>query len=139
MNFLSGCMSNTHTYSQTGVITAQAKSGSIDFSKLTNFLKRNRRAIRDGIPLAQALGMGWICQHCGAPFTDSAYRVKSEESGVILLDIIVCQHCYVEARDLGLHTERLRVRNSSGSRNHSSSRKKPAFRRRTENDRESKG
>jgi ribosomal protein L37AE/L43A len=41
--------------------------------------------------------MGWICQHCGAPFVDSAYRVNSEDSGVVLLDIIVCQHCYVEA------------------------------------------
>ena len=50
--------------------------------------------------------MGWICQHCGAPFFDSAYRVKSEESGVVLLDMIVCEHCDVEARDLGLHTEK---------------------------------
>jgi hypothetical protein len=41
--------------------------------------------------------LGWICQHCGAPFVDSAYRVNSEDSGVVLLDIIVCQHCYVEA------------------------------------------
>ena len=54
--------------------------------------------------------MGWICQHCGAPFGDSAYRVKSEESGVVLLDIIVCQHCHLEARDLGLHTEEIGVR-----------------------------
>jgi len=90
--------------------------------------ERNCSAIRDGIVIAEFSCMGWICQHCGAPFVDSAYRVKSEESGVVLLDIIVCQHCYVEARDLGLHTEKIVVRNSSRARNHSSSRKKPALR-----------
>jgi hypothetical protein len=88
----------------------------------------NRSANRDGIVIAEFSCMGWICQHCGAPFFDSAYRVQSEESGVILLDIIVCEHCHVEARDLGLHTEKIAVRNSSRARNHSSSRKKPAFR-----------
>jgi hypothetical protein len=73
--------------------------------------------------------MGWICQHCGAPFVDSAYRVTSEESGVILLDMIVCQHCHMEARDLGLHAEEIRVPNSLRARKHNSSRKKAAFRR----------
>ena len=47
-------------------------------------------------------------------------------SGVVLLDIIVCEHCYVEARDLGLHTEKIGVRTSSRARKHSSSRKSPA-------------
>jgi hypothetical protein len=84
---------------------------------------------RDGTAIANFSCMGWICQHCGAPFFDSAYRVKSEESGVTLLDMIVCEHCYVEARDLGLHTEKIVVRNSSPARNRSSSRKKPALRR----------
>ena len=85
-------------------------------------------ANRDGIVIAEFSCMGWICQHCGAPFVDSPYRVKSEESGVVLLDIIVCRHCYVEARDLGLHTEKIVVRISSRARSHSSSRKKPALR-----------
>ena len=84
-------------------------------------------AKRDGIVIAEFFYMGWICQHCGAPFLDSAYRVKSEESGVVLLDIIVCQHCYVEARELGLHTEKIVVRSSSRARKHSSP-KKPDFR-----------
>jgi hypothetical protein len=89
--------------------------------------ERNCSANRDGIVLAEFCYMGWICQHCGVPFVDSAYRAKSEESGVVLLDIIVCQHCYVEARDLGLHTEKIGVLNSSRARSHSSSRKRPAF------------
>jgi hypothetical protein len=29
------------------------------------------------------------------------YRVKSEESGVVLLDMVVCYNCYAEARELG--------------------------------------
>jgi hypothetical protein len=80
------------------------------FLNLQYICERNRSAIHDGIPFAEFSGMGWICQHCGAPFGDSAYRVKSEESGVVLLDIIVCQHCHLEARDLGLHTEEIGVR-----------------------------
>jgi hypothetical protein len=91
-------------------------------------LRKKNSANRDGIVIAEVCYMGWICQHCGAPFVDSAYRVKSEESGVILLDIIVCRHCYVEARDLGLHTEKIVVRISSRARHHNSSRKKPALR-----------
>ena len=51
------------------------------FLNLQYICERNRSAIHDGIPFAEFSGMGWICQHCGAPFGDSAYRVKSEESG----------------------------------------------------------
>jgi hypothetical protein len=29
------------------------------------------------------------------------YRVRSEESGIVLLDMIVCYDCYAEARELG--------------------------------------
>ena len=121
---------NTDTYFTNGC--DQLRKRNLEVSVLLNliyFWERNRSAIRDGIPLALSSSMGWICQHCGAPFFDSAYRVKSEESGIVLLDIIVCQHCNVEARDLGLHTEKIRVRNSSRAVNDSSSRRKPAFRR----------
>ena len=64
----------------------------------------------DGILLAEFSCMVWICQHCGAPFVDSPYRVKSEESGVVFLDLIVCHGCYVQARELGLRTEEIGVR-----------------------------
>jgi hypothetical protein len=60
-------------------------------------------------PLLNSDCMGWICQHCGAPFVDSPYRVKSEESGIVLLDIIVCHYCFIEAQKLGLHTEQVGV------------------------------
>jgi hypothetical protein len=46
-----------------------------------------------------------ICQHCAAPFDGSAYRVKSEEAGVVLLNMIVCHYCYEQAQKLSLYTE----------------------------------
>jgi hypothetical protein len=57
--------------------------------------------------------MGWICQHCDAPFVDQPYRVKSEESGIVLLDLIVCHRCHVQARELGLRTEKIEVQSFS--------------------------
>jgi hypothetical protein len=68
--------------------------------------------------------MGRICQHCGAPFGGSAYRVKSEESGVTLLDIIVCHHCCVEAQKLSLYTEEVRFNSSSTPRDDMKGREK---------------
>ena len=62
----------------------------------------------DGIPFAQRSGMGRICQHCDAPFVDSPYRVISEESGIVLLDLIVCHRCHEQAEKLGLHTEEIK-------------------------------
>lgn len=53
--------------------------------------------------------MGWICEHCSAPFDGPAYRVKSEDSGMVLLNMIVCHSCRVAAQELGLHTEELCV------------------------------
>jgi hypothetical protein len=49
--------------------------------------------------------MEWMCDHCRAFFAGVPYRVKSEESGVVLLDMVVCHYCYIEARKLGLRTE----------------------------------
>lgn len=37
-----------------------------------------------------------------------AYRVTSEESGITLLDMVVCYYCFVDAQRLGLHVEELR-------------------------------
>ena len=61
-----------------------------------------------GIPFAEPLNMGRICQHCDAPFVDSPYRVISEESGIVLLDLIVCHRCHEQAQKLGLHTEEIK-------------------------------
>jgi hypothetical protein len=49
--------------------------------------------------------MDRTCQHCGELIVGNAYRVTSEESGVTLLDMIVCSLCSEEAKKLRLHTE----------------------------------
>jgi hypothetical protein len=46
-----------------------------------------------------------VCQHCGELIVGNAYRVTSEENGIILLDMIVCSLCFMEAKRLRLHTE----------------------------------
>jgi RNase P subunit RPR2 len=45
-----------------------------------------------------------VCEHCDELYQGTAYRVTSEEDGVILLDMIVCHSCSIEARRLGLET-----------------------------------
>jgi hypothetical protein len=46
-----------------------------------------------------------MCGHCeGILLNNKAYRVWSEEYGQILLDMIVCYACKLEAEKLGLNT-----------------------------------
>jgi hypothetical protein len=42
----------------------------------------------------------------------NAYRVTSEEDGIVLLDMVVCSICAMEAKQLQLHTE---VVNAAGT------------------------
>ena len=39
--------------------------------------------------------------------------LRSEESGVVLLDLIVCHRCHVQAQKLGLHSEEIKASASS--------------------------
>ena len=42
------------------------------------------------------------CQHCeGILLSNKAYRVWTEDSGRILLDMVVCYACNLEAQKLG--------------------------------------
>lgn len=61
----------------------------------------------NGIRFAEPSNMAWICQHCEAPFADTPHRVVSEEFGVVLLDLIVCPRCHVQAQRLGLRSEEI--------------------------------
>jgi hypothetical protein len=55
-----------------------------------------------------------ICDHCeGILFNKKAYRVWTEDDGVILLDMVVCYACKLEAQKLGLKTERVKDRYAS--------------------------
>jgi RNase P subunit RPR2 len=49
--------------------------------------------------------MKFTCQHCDTLTEGVAYRVTSEEAGVILLDMIVCYSCFEQAKSLGLNAE----------------------------------
>ena len=51
--------------------------------------------------------MQFVCEHCAVVSTATAYRVISEEAGVVLLDMIVCATCYLQATKLGLNTKKI--------------------------------
>jgi hypothetical protein len=51
--------------------------------------------------------MPFFCEHCAVLSKASAYRVISAEEGVVLLDMIVCDACYLEATNLGLEAKRI--------------------------------
>jgi RNase P subunit RPR2 len=53
------------------------------------------------------------CKHCGELITGNVYRVTSEEDGVMLLDMVVCAGCAMEAKRLQLHTEEINVSGQS--------------------------
>jgi hypothetical protein len=56
-----------------------------------------------------------VCQHCDEVYEGTAYRVTSEEDGVVLLDMIVCYLCSIEARRLGLKTREHDIRHAAFS------------------------
>jgi hypothetical protein len=56
--------------------------------------------------------MEYYCQHCNSLATGSAYRVTSEQDGVMLLDLIVCYECCLDARRLGLNAEQIVLRDN---------------------------
>ena len=57
--------------------------------------------------------MEFVCDHCGEPSQGKAYLVMSEESGLVLLRMIVCTPCYLEAKKLGLYAKEIGVHDSS--------------------------
>ncbi len=64
--------------------------------------------------------MSLVCHHCGELIVGSAYRVISEESGVTLLDMMVCYFCYQQARRLGLPTQKIDAEDSNPKSRHTS-------------------
>jgi RNase P subunit RPR2 len=55
------------------------------------------------------------CQHCEKLILGNAYRVTSEDAGIALLNMIVCHHCFMEAKRLGLHAQKVNVENKQPS------------------------
>jgi len=50
-----------------------------------------------------------ICQHCCELIVGNAYRVTSKEEGITMLDLVVCYPCFIEAKRLHLHAEKIDV------------------------------
>ncbi len=50
--------------------------------------------------------MEFVCRRC-THFTKKAYRVTTEDGGVVLLNMLVCPSCARLAKSLGLPTVRM--------------------------------
>lgn len=50
------------------------------------------------------------CDRCAEYLNGNSYRVTSEADGSIMLDMIVCYGCCLQASELGLDTEAIEVR-----------------------------
>jgi hypothetical protein len=59
--------------------------------------------------------MDFVCRHCDKFVNGTAYRVISEERGVILLDMLVCASCAAEAKNLGLEALQMELPKRSDS------------------------
>jgi hypothetical protein len=59
--------------------------------------------------------MTLLCEHCDQMIVGNAYRVTSEEDGIIFLDMIVCSICAMEAKQLQLHTQVVDAERAKGS------------------------
>jgi hypothetical protein len=65
--------------------------------------RQRRIALDSGITAADL-----TCDHCeGILLDNKAYRVRTEDRGLILLDMIVCYACNLEAKNLGLKTDEI--------------------------------
>ena len=64
-------------------------------------------ALERGIFFAELACMEFICRHCNEVCDGDAYRVRSQEDGITLLDMIVCYACSQEARGLELWTQKI--------------------------------
>jgi RNase P subunit RPR2 len=66
----------------------------------------SERYVAYTLPLAATM-KSTICEHCDEPIRGKAYHVISEEDGVVLLSMIVCAPCAVEAKNLQLATREI--------------------------------
>jgi hypothetical protein len=57
--------------------------------------------------------MEFVCDHCGEVSMGKGYLVTSEESGVVLLRMIVCTPCYLQAKKLGLCAKEIGIHDST--------------------------
>jgi hypothetical protein len=76
----------------------------------SNFPRTKER--REAVHSA-ALGENSTCEHCeGILLNNKRYRVRTEDQEVVLLDMVVCYACNLEAKNLGLDTDELQAPDS---------------------------
>jgi RNase P subunit RPR2 len=57
-----------------------------------------------------ALGENSTCEHCeGVLLNNKCYRVRTQDQELVLLDMVVCYACNLEAKNLGLETDELQA------------------------------
>jgi len=69
--------------------------------------------------------MNRVCQHCGELIVGNAYRVTSEEEGMILINMVVCSLCAVEAKRLRLNTDEINIGTKHPSARNQGSQRSP--------------
>ena len=72
-------------------------------------------------PLRSVYGLHYrldmfLCGHCEQFTAGKMYRVKTEEDGLTLLDMVVCYLCQHQARTLGLRPTEIKLDHKSGNR-----------------------
>ena len=95
-----------------GSVRGEVSGKPIVAKKRPAALKKSRRSVEN-----------IMCGHCeGILLNKKAYRVWTEESGLILLDMIVCYACKLEAKKLGLNTDRVKRSTAPRRTRHAKSR-----------------
>jgi RNase P subunit RPR2 len=84
----------------------------MDSSKVSHEVSANPVVAKKRPVVESAKSAGRIiCAHCeGIVFNKRTYRVWTKEDGVMLLDMVVCYACKLEAQKLGLNAERIKDR-----------------------------
>jgi len=84
---------------RTGLLLSESYIFPIQLRRTSEWL-RSVSSISRGHTTCFVCTVMLTCDHCCRRFGDAPFRVKSEESGVVLLDMIVCYDCYAAAREL---------------------------------------
>lgn len=83
--------------------TSDSGAGLRELSDHSARTRQRRIALASGITAADL-----TCDHCeGILLNNKAYQVRTEDRGLILLDMIVCHACNLEAKNLGLKTDEI--------------------------------
>jgi RNase P subunit RPR2 len=83
----------------------QVKNSATASRELSNFAGTRERL--EALHSAQ-IEADSTCDHCeGILLNNKAYRVRTKHHGLILLDMVVCYACNLEAKNLGLETDEL--------------------------------